>query len=85
MATLADEVSESAVGEVTWARHVLRLHDERGELQVHVTPALAASRWLELVGLVALRAWAGEDETEVAFFAEGRRLAWDAAALKQAP
>jgi hypothetical protein len=58
---------ESSLGEGVWARHVLALHDERGTLISRITPGLAASSWLPVIGAVVSRAWNGEDEGSVAF------------------
>jgi len=62
---------ESSLGEVVWVRHVVGLHDERGTLMARITPVLAASSWLPVIGAVLGRAWNGEDEGSVAFQVEG--------------
>ena len=62
---------ESSIGEGVWARHVLGLHDERGTLMPRITPALANSSWLPVIGAVVGRAWNGEDEHSVAFQVDG--------------
>jgi hypothetical protein len=58
---------ESSLGEGVWVRHVTALHDDRGTLVVHVSPSLAASSWLPVIGAVVSRAWNGEDEASLAF------------------
>lgn len=81
MVTLPAEDSESSVGEQVWAQHVLRLHDERGTLQLHVSPGLPGSPWLGLIAMVALRAWDSEDEADIAFFVDGAEVEWPRAVL----
>ena len=62
---------ESSLGEGVWVRHVTGLHDERGTLMARITPVLAGSSWLPVIGAVVGRAWNGEDEGSVAFQVEG--------------
>lgn len=62
---------ESSLGEGVWVRHVTALHDDRGTLVARISPALAASSWLPVIGAVVGRAWNGEDEGSVAFQVEG--------------
>ncbi|WP_043344949.1 hypothetical protein [Belnapia moabensis] len=63
-------------GEQIWTQHVLRLHDERGTLCVHITAALGASGWLSVIASVLARAWDGEDEGDVDFFVEEETVPW---------
>lgn len=69
--TRESPVDESSLGEGVWVRHVLALHDERGTLMARITPALAGSSWLPVIGAVVGRAWNGEDEGSVAFQVDG--------------
>lgn len=62
---------ESSLGEGVWVRHVTAMHDDRGTLVARISPALAASPWLAVIGAVVGRAWNGEDEGSVAFQIEG--------------
>jgi hypothetical protein len=65
MRNLTPEASdrEHSVGEVIWAHHVTRLHDDRGLLVADITEALADSPWVRILALALARAWDGEDET----------------------
>jgi hypothetical protein len=85
MVTLHRADSENSVGELVWAHHVERLHDDRGVLQLHVSAALPNSPWLGLIAMVALRAWGSEDETAITFFADGQEIAWPGEALVNVP
>lgn len=67
---------EGSEGERIWARHVRRLHDERGTLCAHVSASLGASGWLPVIALALARAWDGEDEGEVDFIVEGETIPW---------
>jgi hypothetical protein len=67
---------EPSTGERIWSQHVLRLHDDRGVLQLHVTPELHSSAWLSVVALVASRAWGGEEENEVELLLGEDLLPW---------
>ncbi|MBY0335170.1 MAG: hypothetical protein K2X11_01065 [Acetobacteraceae bacterium] len=68
MRTLTEDATDAAAptGEVVWARHVRRLHDDRGLLIADVSEELADSAWASVVALVLARAWRSEDEQEVA-------------------
>ncbi len=81
MVTLQSAESESSMGELVWAHHVERLHDERGTLQVHVSAELPGSPWFGLIAMVALRAWDSEDEAEIAFLVAGKAVEWNREAL----
>jgi hypothetical protein len=83
MVTLPADDSENSVGERIWAQHVLRLHDDRGVLQLHVSADLPRSAWLGLIAMVALRAWDSEDEGEIAFLVDGAEVPWPREALTQ--
>ena len=72
---------ESSMGEGVWAKHVLALHDERGTLIARITPELAASSWLPVIGAVVSRAWNGEDEGSVAFQVTGEDKVMSLAAI----
>lgn len=76
---------EGTMGERIWARHVMRLHDERGTLNAHVTAALGASSWLPVIGLALARAWDGEDEGEVDFIVEGETIPWPLESILMEP
>ncbi len=65
-----------SVGEQVWSAHVLRLHDERGTLQAHVSATLGNSAWLAVMALLLARAWDGEDEEDIEFVVEGEPLPW---------
>jgi hypothetical protein len=77
--------SESSQGEHIWTRHVRRLHDDKGTLQVHVSAQLGASAWLSIMALSATRAWDGEDEGEVEFLVEDETIPWPFDAILLAP
>lgn len=62
---------ESSLGEGVWAKHVTAMHDDRGTLIARISPTLAASSWLPVIGAVVGRAWNGEDEGSVAFRVDG--------------
>jgi hypothetical protein len=85
MVTLPAADSESSVGELVWAHNVLRLHDERGTLQLHVSSDLPAGPWLGLIAMVALRAWDSEDESSIAFFVDGAEIEWPSEILQSPP
>ena len=85
MVTLPAAESESSVGEMVWAHNVQRLHDDRGTLQLHVSPELPASPWLGLIAMVALRAWDSEDESSIAFFVDDAEIEWPSEILQSPP
>lgn len=71
--------SESSIGEQVWTRHVMRLHDERGTLQAHVSATLGNSPWLPVMALALARAWDGEDEDQLEFLVDGEPAPWPVA------
>jgi hypothetical protein len=77
--------TEGSLGERIWTGHVMRLHDERGTVQAHVSAALGASGWLSVIALALARAWDGEDEAEVEFLVEGESIPWPVEAILPAP